>query len=90
MRTQAAGTFALNCSRLGIPCIGYKGLDTQEILHPYLTVRRFGQMLDAKELIRKLKEDEDFYNECSKKTLENYNRFYSEEVFKNNWNNFTI
>ena len=34
MRTHAAGTFALNCAYLGIPCIGYKGLDTQEILHP--------------------------------------------------------
>ena len=25
MRTHAAGTFALNCAYLGIPCIGYKG-----------------------------------------------------------------
>ena len=38
MRTHAAGTFALNCAYLGIPCIGYKGLDTQEILHPETTV----------------------------------------------------
>ena len=85
MRTHAAGTFALNCARLGIPCIGYKGLDTQEVLHPQLTVRRFGQMLEAKELIRKLREDEDFYKECSNKAIENYNKFYTEEVFKDNW-----
>ena len=85
MRTHAAGTFALNCARLGIPCIGYKGLDTQEVLHPQLTVRRFGQMLEAKELIRKLREDEDFYKQCSNKAIENYNKFYTEEVFKDNW-----
>ena len=33
MRTHAAGTFALNCAYLGIPCIGYEGLDTQEKCH---------------------------------------------------------
>jgi hypothetical protein len=38
MRTHAAGTFALNCAYLGIPCIGYKGLDTQELCHPDLTI----------------------------------------------------
>ena len=38
MRTHAAGTFALNCSYLGIPCIGYKGLDTQSTLHPDLSL----------------------------------------------------
>ena len=38
MPTHAAGTFTLNCAFHGIPCIGYKGLDTQEELHPYLTV----------------------------------------------------
>ena len=90
MRTHAAGTFALNCARLGIPCIGYKGLDTQEVLHPQLTVRRFGQMLEAKELIRKLREDEDFYKECSEKAIENYNKFYTEEVFKNNWSKLIL
>ena len=38
MPTHAAGTFTLNCAFHGIPCIGYKGLDTQEELHPYLSV----------------------------------------------------
>ena len=33
MRTHAAGTFAMNCAFHGIPCIGYRGLDTQELLH---------------------------------------------------------
>ena len=39
MPTQAAGTFALNCAYHGIPCIGYKGLDTQSKCHPQLTVK---------------------------------------------------
>ena len=38
MPTHAAGTFALNCAFHGIHCIGYEGLDTQEELHPNLTV----------------------------------------------------
>ena len=35
--TPAAGTFNLNCSYLGIPCIGYNNLNTQKILHPNLS-----------------------------------------------------
>ena len=39
MRTHVAkGTFSMNCSFHGIPCIGYRGLDTQQILHPLTTV----------------------------------------------------
>ena len=38
MRTHAAGTFAMNCGFHGIPCIGYKGLDTQQIIHPNTTI----------------------------------------------------
>ncbi len=49
MRTHAAGTFAMNCAFHGIPCIGYKGLDTQEILHPLTTVE-VGDLDEAKEL----------------------------------------
>ena len=28
----------MNCGFHGIPCIGYKGLDTQQILHPNTTI----------------------------------------------------
>jgi len=52
MRTHAAGTFALNCAYLGIPCIGYEGLDTQEICHPNLTVK-LGDLDTAKKLLTK-------------------------------------
>ncbi|KKN68801.1 hypothetical protein LCGC14_0448210, partial [marine sediment metagenome] len=56
MPTHAAGTFTLNCSYHGIPCIGYAGLDTQEICHPNLTVKD-GDITTAKKLANKLKND---------------------------------
>lgn len=87
MRTHAAGTFALNCAYLGIPCIGYYGLDTQEICHPNLTVK-VGDLVTAKKLARRLKEDENFYNKQSEVAKFNYNMAYTEQsflsCFKNN------
>jgi len=71
MPTHAAGTFALNCAFHGIPCIGYGGLDTQEELHPRLTVRD-GDMTLAKQYARDLKNDEDFYIECAESCRKNY------------------
>ena len=81
MRTHAAGTFALNCSYLGIPCIGYKGLDTQRILHPHLSVND-GDLNLARKLLNRLDTDKDFYILCSDKTKELYNQFYHESNFK--------
>jgi hypothetical protein len=81
MRTHAAGTFALNCAYLGIPCIGYRGLDTQEKCHPYLTVE-IGDLLEARNLVRKLNKDDDFYLKCSQITVENYKKYYHESKFK--------
>ena len=80
MRTHAAGTFALNCAYLGIPCIGYKGLDTQETCHPYTTVS-IGDLSEAREIIRKLKEDNNFYNQCSSTAKLTYKEFYNESNF---------
>lgn len=80
MRTHAAGTFALNCAYLGIPCIGYYGLDTQEVCHPNLTVE-LGDLPAAKELAKKLKEDESFYEEQSLIAKANYDRVFKEESF---------
>jgi len=71
MRTHAAGTFALNCAFLGIPCLGYQGLDTQEKLHPDLTIE-LGDLTTAKQLATKLKNDKDFYEHCSITAKENY------------------
>jgi hypothetical protein len=43
MRTFAAGTFALNCAFLGIPCIGYDYLDTQAMCFPGLSIKNLGE-----------------------------------------------
>ena len=52
MRTHAAATFSMNCGFHGIPCVGYKGLDTQEILHPLTTVE-VGDLDEAKRIGKK-------------------------------------
>ena len=81
MPTQAAGTFTLNCAFHGIPCIGYKGLDTQEELHPDLTVDD-GDLEKAKYLAKELKNGSGFYREMSENCRENYEKsLYTEKNF---------
>lgn len=81
MRTHAAGTFALNCAFLGIPCIGYRGLDTQEICHPDLTVD-IGDLTQAKKLLERLKNDEEFYLKACYTAQNNHLEYYHENKFK--------
>ena len=80
MRTHAAGTFALNCAYLGIPCIGYVGLDTQGICHPDLTVS-LGDLEKEKELLILLEKDEEFYSKCSQTAKINYKKYFHEDIF---------
>jgi len=84
MRTHAAGTFSMNMSWHGTPVIGYKGLDTQELLHPQTTVE-VGDLLSAKQIISRLYEDEFFYQECSEQTKKLFNKHYSEEAWLKDW-----
>jgi hypothetical protein len=86
MRTHAAGTFALNCAYLGIPCIGYKGLDTQQTLHPQLSVE-IGDIEQANSLAIRLRDEKEFYNYCSQNAKDNYKMFYTEKVWLDNWKN---
>jgi hypothetical protein len=81
MRTHAAGTFALNCAYLGIPCIGYEGLDTQQICHPDTTVK-LGDLKKAKEIAKRLRIDEDFYLYCSNLSKIKYKEHFSEKIYK--------
>lgn len=81
MRTHAAGTFALNCSFLGIPCVGYKGLDTQRILHPNLSVDD-GDLETARRLVDKLWNDSNFYEQNCNLTKKLYSKKYKETNFK--------
>ena len=82
--TASAGTFNLNCSFHGIPCIGYSNVNTQRILHPLTTVE-VGDIDKAKELARRLKDDK-FYELCMDTTLKRYESFYTEKVFVEHWN----
>ena len=84
MRTHAAGTFALNCAYLGIPCIGYEGLDTQEKCHPDLTVK-LGDLASAKKMLIELETNKDYYKHCSKVAKFNYQQYFSEQIFLNAW-----
>jgi hypothetical protein len=85
MPTVAAGTFALNCAYLGIPCIGNKDVDTQIKCHPDLSVS-VADVRSARQLATKLKDDKAFYEECSKYAKANYKMQYSLEVWKQKMN----
>ena len=87
MRTHAAGTFAMNCAWHGIPCIGYRGLDTQEICHPNLTVD-MGDLHKARELAVRLKEEPGFYDECSNLARLRWEEEYSEAHYLSRWDKF--
>jgi hypothetical protein len=85
MRTHAAGTFAMNCAFHGIPCIGYKGLDTQETCHPLTTVQ-VGELDKAVELAKMLKEQKKFYDLCSEASIKRFKETYTEKKWLENWN----
>jgi len=70
----------MNCAQLGIPCIGYEGLDTQRILHPELTVKDM-DLDTARKLVKKLDTDKDFFILCSKQAKDNYQKYYHESSF---------
>ena len=83
MRTHAAGTFAMNCAFHGIPCIGYEGLDTQELLYPLTTIE-VGDLDKAVWLGKRLKEDK-FYELCSETATKRFNQLYTEDAWLKNW-----
>jgi hypothetical protein len=85
MRTHAAGTFSMNLSWHGTPVIGYSGLDTQELLHPQTTVE-VGDLVGARNIMKKLYENQDFYDECSEQTKRRFGHYYSEQAWLDHWN----
>jgi hypothetical protein len=80
MRTHAAGTFALNCAYLGIPCIGWKGLDTQEICFPKLSFD-VGDMDSARSMARHLATDDEFYKHVAAVAKDAYDKHFKEDIF---------
>ena len=85
MRTHAAGTFAMNCAFHGIPCIGYRGLDTQERCHPNLSVD-VGDLETAVKLAKRLKSDIGYYDACSDQAHMGFSEYYTEYKWLENWN----
>ena len=85
MPNITAGTFSLNCSFLGIPCISYVDADTQRLCQPMLSVDKY-DLEAARSLAKQLKNDSDFYDECVKSAIKNYNEHYHEDVFKSKMN----
>ena len=79
--TAAAGQFNLNCAYLGIPCIAYDNVNTQNHLHPKLSVSD-GDIEQARKLATRLVSDEEFYIECSTEAKNNYIKLYTEKVWK--------
>ena len=80
MRTYAAGTFALNCAYLGIPCIGYESLDTQRICFPELTVKE-GDLKSASNIAKHLKSNSIFYDHVSAYAKKAWKDHFHETVF---------
>ena len=81
MPTVAAGTFVLNCSYLGIPCIGNTDVDTQWKCQPELAVD-VEDIMGARELAKRLTKDKEFYKRCSEEAKYLYNENYSLEEWK--------
>lgn len=75
-----AGSFNLNCAYLGIPCIGLKELESQNLCFPDLSIGDV-DLKKGKELILKLKNDQDFYNHCSVVAQENYTKYFAVDKF---------
>ena len=85
MPTIAAGTFSLNCAYFGIPCIGNYKVDTQRICHPDLSVD-VEDVNKATELALLLKNDVDFYNQCSLNAKKLYRENYDIKIWRDKIN----
>ena len=63
-----------------VELVNVSNSNTQKILHPN-TTDEVGDIDKAKDIAKKLKNDKDFYNECSKETQYRFEEFYKEEKF---------
>jgi hypothetical protein len=85
MPTIAAGTFSLNCAYFGIPCIGNEKVDTQKLCYPDLAVD-VEDVEKAAMLAERLRDDQEFYQQCSNIAKENYKKYYSIDKWKSKIN----
>lgn len=87
MPTIAAGTFSLNCAYMGIPTLGNRLIDSQRICFPDLSVSIY-DIGRAVEIADKLLFDKDFYDNVSAFATQQYQKEYSENVWKERFNLF--
>jgi hypothetical protein len=80
MPTIAAGTFSLNCAYFGIPCIGNNKVDTQLKCFPSLSIDP-EDVKSARELSKRLWEDDDFYKQVSEESKETSRQFCNPKSF---------
>jgi len=82
MPTVAAGTFSLNCSYFGIPCIGNRDLDTQISFFPDISVD-VNNILDARNFAEIICTNPAVYDSISKQAMELCRESY--HVNKQKW-----
>jgi hypothetical protein len=87
MRTYAAGTFALNCARLGIPCLGWNFMDTQRLCFPELSFQE-GDMEAARKAAQHLRDNKLFYDHCSSFAKKVYEDIFREDKFLETFNSY--
>ena len=87
MRTYAAGSFQLNCAYLKIPCLGWKGTDTQNLLFPELSPNE-GDMVEARKIAKHLYTNQLFYDHVVEYAHKVYLDIFSEPKFKEKVTNF--
>jgi len=80
MPVVAAGTFSINCAKIGLPCISNEKIDTQRLCFPELSID-INDIGKAKKLLLRLRDDQSFYDYCSERAQKHYLMNYSEEVF---------
>ena len=80
MRAWGSASFSLNCAYFGIPCVGNNRADTQNILFPKLSFDVYN-IEGALNATKRLKEDKEFYNECSLYAKEIYKKEFTKEKF---------
>lgn len=87
--TAAAGTFALNCAYLGIPCIGYDNVNTQRLCFPKLSVAD-GDIKSARKIANHLSKNKEFFNHVVAYARKAYEENYSEKVFIKKFTEYEI
>lgn len=87
MRTYAAGSFALNCAYVGVPCLGWNSVNTQRLLWPELSCNE-GDMSKMRKIANHLKTNENFRNHVILYAKMILNNTYNKNQFTKTLNDY--